>query len=82
MELNEYGLKVWKHKTNKRLFLFQSYRWKDSLTLLDETENRQVIDQYKASTYDYGAWEPMTQEEYNSIKRYYKEIYDTILDTY
>lgn len=57
-ELNEFGLKVWKHKTNKRLFLEQSYRWKDSLVLIDETENRQVIDNYKASTYNYSTWTP------------------------
>jgi hypothetical protein len=50
MELNEYGLKVWKHKTNKRLFLQQSYRWKDNLLLLDETEGRQIVDTFIAST--------------------------------
>jgi hypothetical protein len=76
MELNEFGLKVWKHKTNKRMFLQQSYRWKDNLVLIDETEGRQIIDSYKASTYDYGAWTPMTKEEYDSVKSYYKEIYN------
>ena len=75
MELNEYGLRVWKHKTNKRLFLEQSYRWKDRLTLIDETEGRQVIDTYQASTYNYGAWTPMSQEEYNSVKSKFTEIY-------
>lgn len=75
MELNEFGLRVWKHKTNKRLFLQQSYRWKDDVLLIDETEGRQIIDYFKASTFDYDAWEPMTIEEYNSVVSYYKEIW-------
>lgn len=75
-ELNDLGLRVWKHKTNKRLFLQKSYSWVDDLVLLDETEGRQVIDSYKASTYDYSAWTPMTKEEYKSIKRCFKEIYN------
>lgn len=75
MELNEYGLKVWKHKTNKRLFLQQSYRWKDELVLLDETEGRQVVDSFKASTFYFGAWAPMTQVEYDSVQRKFVEIY-------
>ncbi len=75
MELNEDGLKVWKHKTNKRLFLEQSYRWKDSLMLLDETEERQVVDIFKASTFDYRAWISMTQKEYDSVKSKFTEIY-------
>lgn len=75
MELNEFGKKVWKHKSNKRLFLEQSYKWKDVLVLIDETEGRQIVDNYKASTYDYSAWTPMTKEEYDSVKSYYKEIH-------
>lgn len=75
-ELNEHGLRVWKHKTIKRLFLEQNYRWKDSLLLIDETEERQIVDTFRASTYDFGAWEPMTQEEYDSVKSKYREIYD------
>lgn len=76
MELNEFGLKVWKHKTNKRLFLQQSYRWKDDLLLIDETEGRQIIQSFKASTFDYDAWVPMVLEEYNKIKYEFKEIYN------
>jgi hypothetical protein len=75
MELNEFGKRVWKHKTNKRLFLEQAYRWKDSLILLDETEGRQVVDSFVASTFDYSAWEPMTKEEYDSVVSNYLEIY-------
>jgi hypothetical protein len=76
MELNEHGMKVWKHKTNKRLFLQQSYSWKDDLILLDETEGRQIVDSYKSSTYDFSAWEPMTKEEYDLVVSNYKEIYN------
>ena len=43
--------------------------------LLDETEGRQIVDSFKASTFDYGAWESMTQEEYNSVKSKFTEIY-------
>lgn len=75
MELNEHGMRVWKHKTNKRLFLQQSYRWKDSLMLLDETEGRQIVDSFQASTFDYGTWDYMTQEEYDSVISKFTEIY-------
>ena len=76
MELNEYGKRVWKHKTNKRLFLEKSYSWVDRLTLIDENEGRDIVMDFLASTFDYYAWEPMTQEEYNSVKSRYKEIYN------
>ncbi len=59
MELNEYGMRVWKHKTNKRLFLQQSYSWVDRLTLIDETEGRQIIMDFKVSTFDFYAWTPV-----------------------
>lgn len=75
-ELNEYGLRVWKHKSNKRLFLEQSYRWVDRLTLIDETEDRQIIMDFYASTFDYYAWKPMTKSEFDSVKSAYKEIYN------
>jgi hypothetical protein len=78
-KLNEHGLRVWKHKTNKRLFLEQSYSWVDRLNLLDETEERQHVMSFKASTFDYNAWEPMTPEEYKLVTRNYKDIYQIIL---
>lgn len=37
-ELNAFGKLVFKHKTNKRLFLVRAYRWNDCLVLLDETD--------------------------------------------
>jgi hypothetical protein len=75
MELNKHGMRVWKHKTNKRLFLQQSYSWVDRLTLIDETEGRQIIMDFKASDFDYSAWESMTQQEFDSVESKYKEIY-------
>ena len=75
MKLNEFGKRVWKHKTNKRLFLEQSYEWVDNLILLDETEGRQVVDSYKSSTYDFSAWQSMTKQEYDSVKSKYTEVY-------
>jgi hypothetical protein len=75
-ELNEDGKLVYKHKTNKRLFLERAYRWVDRMILLDETEGRQVIDTYRYSTYDLSAWTPVTKKEYDSVKSNYKEIYN------
>lgn len=75
MELDSFGLKVWKHKTNKRMFLEQPYRWKDIVFLIDETEGRQIIDYFTASSFDYGGWEPMTLAEYETVVSNYKEIY-------
>jgi hypothetical protein len=75
MELNQFGLRVWKHKTNKRLFLQKSYSWEDRLTLIDETEGRQIIMDFKASDFDYDAWTPMSKEEFDSVGSKYKEIY-------
>lgn len=75
MKLNEFGKRVWKHKTNKRLFLEQSFDWVDNLILLDETEGRNIVDSYKASTYDFSVWQPMTKKEYDSIKSKYTEVY-------
>jgi len=75
MELNKHGMRVWKHKTNKRLFLQQSYSWVDRLTLIDETEGRQIIMDFKASDFDYSTWESMTQQEFDSVESKYKEIY-------
>ena len=76
IELNDNGLAVWKHKTNKRLFLQQFYCWVDRLILLDETEGRQIVDSFRASTFNYNAWEPMTVEEYSKVKSKFKEIYE------
>jgi hypothetical protein len=76
MELDEFGKRVWKHKTNKRLFLQQSYRWIDRLTLIDETESWEIVMNFEASTFNFYAWEPMIKEEYDSVKNSYKEIYN------
>jgi len=74
-ELNEYGLQVWKHKTNKRLFLERSYRWSKSIALIDETEGRQVIDTFLFDSFIFDAWSPVTVEEGEKIKRRYRDIY-------
>ena len=77
IELNEFGKKVWKHKTNKRMFLEQSYVWKERLTLIEEfEEERNVVMTFELNNFDFSAWTPMTQEEFNSVKNQYKEIYE------
>lgn len=80
IELDDRGLLVFKHKTNKRLFLYKPYRWSDRFILLDETEGRQAIDEFKYSTYDLGAWEAMTPEEYSKVKSKFRDIYETDSD--
>ena len=76
MELDEFGKRVWKHKTNKRLFLEQSYYWVDRLTLIDETEGRDIVMDFKASTFNFYTWESMTKQEFDSVKSKYIEIYN------
>ena len=75
IELDEYGREVWRHKTNKRLFLHKPYRWVDRLIMIDEAGGRQVIDEYLYSTYDLGAWTPVTKEEEDKVEVDYTEIY-------
>ena len=76
MELDEFGKKVWKHKTNKRLFLEQSYIWKERLTLIEEFEDeRNVVMTFELNSFDFSAWTPMTKEEFDSVKSYYKETF-------
>jgi len=75
-ELNEHGLLVFKHKTNKRLFLEKSYRWADVLILIDETEERQIIMSFEFASFNFSAWEPVTVEEYSKVKQKYTEIYE------
>ena len=75
IELNEHGMAVWRHKTNKNLFVERPYRWCDTVTVLDETESRRVIDSTKFSTFDFSAWIPVGVEEFKKVKQKFKEIY-------
>lgn len=75
-ELNEHGKLVFKHKTNKRLFLERAYKWVNNLILLDETEGRQIIMSFKFTDFDFSSWEPITKNEYDKIINKYREIYD------
>jgi len=76
IELNEFGLAVWRHKTNKNLFVQREYNWVDRVIVLDETETRNIVDDVKFSTFDFSDWIPMTVEEFEKVKRNFKEIYD------
>jgi len=49
--------------------------WVDRLTLIDETEGRNIVMDFKSSTFGFYAWESMTKEEYDSVKSKYREIY-------
>ena len=86
--LDKYGKVVFKHKTNKDHFIERAYYWKDrcimlyehiqkdNTTIAGEYMARTLLDSYQFSTYDFGAWEPMTKQEYDSVKRTYTEIYN------
>ena len=76
IELNEYGMAVWRHKTNKSLFVERSYNWCDRVIVLNESEgHRTVIDDTKFSTYDFSDWSPVTVEEFKKVKNYFKDIH-------
>jgi len=74
-ELNDYGLLVFKHKTNKNIFLQRSFKWIDRITMIDEAEGRQIIDTFKFSEFDLSSWEAVTREEYSKAKKSFKEMY-------
>ena len=75
IELNEFGDAVWRHKSNKNLFVERSYRWCDRVIVLDETESRRVIDDTKFSTFDFSDWIPVGVEEFKKVKHNFKDIY-------
>lgn len=74
--LNEYGLAIWRHKTNHNLFLQKSYGWVDRVLTIDESKERQVIADDLYSEFDFSDWVPLTAEEFTKVKQKYSEIYD------
>jgi len=76
IELDEFGLAVWRHKDNKTLFAERNYRWCDRIIVLDESVNRRMADDTQFSTFDFSEWIPVTAEEFNRVKACYKEIYE------
>lgn len=72
--LNEHGLVVVKHKTNKHLFLERSYHWVPRITFLDESDGRKVISFNDINIMDFEGF--VTKEEYNKVSRKYHEIYN------
>lgn len=65
-ELNEHGERIW-YRYGGRLTLEKSYGWVDVLILIDEENNRRVITQFKASTFDFTDWTPMTKEQFKLV---------------
>lgn len=76
IQLNEFGMAVWYHKTNQCLFAQRSYDWVDRIIVLDETDGRKVVEDTLFSIFDFSEWMPMTVEEYQRVKSKYKEIHD------
>jgi hypothetical protein len=75
--LNEFGRAVWRHKTDKTLFVERSYDWSDRIIVPQESTSRQVIGDTKFSTFDFTNWIPVKAEEMSRVKSFFKEIYDT-----
>lgn len=75
IELNEFGMAVWRHKTDKNLFAERSYNWCDVVTVIDETDGRQVVGVDKFSTFNFNDWIPVTVEEFERVVRKFREIY-------
>jgi hypothetical protein len=79
MELNEFGKRVWKHKVNRRLFLEQSYRWVKDVYVIEESEDcRRLVESYSLTTVDLSEWVPMSKQEFDTVKYYYREIYNNV----
>lgn len=80
IKLDQFGMAVWKHKTNKNLFVERSYEWCDRVVVLDETDgSRRIVDDAKFTTFDFTDWIPVTESEFKKVKGFFKEIYDGIL---
>ncbi len=72
--LDDFGKLVFKHKINPNLFAERTYYWVDRIIVLDETGGRRrIIESTQYSIFNLSGWEPMTREEYDSVKKYYKE---------
>ena len=74
--LSNLGHAVWKHKTNKDLFVCRSYDWVDRVLVIDESIDRRVVSDEAFTTFDFTEWTPVTPEEFVFVKRRYKDIYE------
>lgn len=64
IELNEFGLAIWRHKENKNLSIERHYNWCDRVIVLDE---RRVINDTTFNGFDFTDWIPVTVEEYKTL---------------
>lgn len=68
-ELNEHGLLIFKHSSNKNIMLFRSYKWVDRILLINKKTNEYIMG-FKYSTFDLTEWTPITKEEYDKLGGY------------
>lgn len=76
MELDDYGKQVWRNKYFHNIFIEKSYRWSNTLSMIDETISREIIMLVDLAHLDLSEWEPMTPEIYKKAKRKFREGYD------
>lgn len=77
IELNEFGLRVWRCRANLNLFVSKEYRWVDRVLLIDESKDRRkVLIDVKFSEFGFDDdWIPVTKKQYGRIKKFFKDIY-------
>ena len=73
--LNVYGKLAFQNKKNSFLYAERSYRNIDRIIFIDETNGySENGGEGKFSEFNQEEWTPITQQEYDMIKRSYKEI--------
>lgn len=73
--LNVFGRLIFQNKENKYLFAERPYRTHDSVLYIDDTRGfAENVGRGKFSEMNMDEWIPITREEFNMIKRSYREI--------
>jgi len=62
--LNEFGLRIWSHKTKPHV-VTREYEWCNVVIVTDESEGRRVIEVTEFSTFDFTDWIEWDQEKYD-----------------
>lgn len=66
IELNEYGLAIWRNTLVPGLTAEQQYRWVDRVIILNANRTS-ILDCPAAALTSGGGWVPMTRDEYAAL---------------
>lgn len=79
VQLNQYGLAVWRHRYIKNLFAIREYNDKDSVLFLSEDMGRLVVGTAKLTEWAgkdiFEEWISLFPHEYDRVKTKYSDIY-------